>query len=369
MYEQTDKMKFLRGQQLYTDVIADREDQIDIARKKKEAAVALERKWHEDMMARLAESERRESEEAARRKAKHKDISEIQQKQLEDTKNKLVHQLTTAFVEGQLIKQMAIDDLVEEQRIAAEKQAEAKKQNAEMLKANTNLKDLRKELLKVEQIEADKRKKEVEHMEARVKGRHDLEKKHFEERQKIRMQLIEVATRDLESRKHKEDTILDKHKAESEQKHLEEMERRRLRKEKADEAIELSRRMQIRLKEERKVADKQGAQILAECWKKRNAELEEEQSREAEDRFNKNLEIRRSQEAQVLENRRIAAELKANEILRDEQTKAVMLEDDDRFRDFAQIEIERFRAKGKKTFLLERARDAKDIQLLAGKHK
>ena len=48
---------------------------------------------------------------------------------------------------------------------------------------------------------------------------------------------------------------------------------------------------------------------------------------------------------------------------------AVMMEDDERFRNFAQMEIDRFKAKGKKTFLLERARDAKDIQLLAGKHK
>ena len=32
MYEQTDKMKFLRSQQLYTDVIADREDQVQFAK-------------------------------------------------------------------------------------------------------------------------------------------------------------------------------------------------------------------------------------------------------------------------------------------------------------------------------------------------
>jgi len=46
-----------------------------------------------------------------------------------------------------------------------------------------------------------------------------------------------------------------------------------------------------------------------------------------------------------------------------------MAEDDSRFRDFAQMEIDKFNVKGKKTFLLERARDAKDIQMLAAKNK
>ena len=60
MYEQTDKMKFLRGQQLYTDVIADREDQVAQKKKKEEDLKVEEQKWHDDMMKRLKESERRE---------------------------------------------------------------------------------------------------------------------------------------------------------------------------------------------------------------------------------------------------------------------------------------------------------------------
>jgi hypothetical protein len=72
---------------------------------------------------------------------------------------------------------------------------------------------------------------------------------------------------------------------------------------------------------------------------------------------------------QIQDNRRKRAEDRADDLLRDEQTKAVMMEDDERFKNFAQMEIDRFKAKGKKVFLLERARDAKDIQLLAGKNK
>jgi len=59
MYEQTDKMKFLRSQQLYTDVIADRQDQVEFLRNKNASIKEDEKKWHTDMMARLEESERR----------------------------------------------------------------------------------------------------------------------------------------------------------------------------------------------------------------------------------------------------------------------------------------------------------------------
>jgi hypothetical protein len=364
MYEQTDRMKFLRSQQLYTDVIADREDQVAFLNSKREALKEDDKKWHINMMENLEEAERREKAEAAKRKSKSKDISEIQQKQLVDTKNQLVKKLKADYVEGQLIKQMTIDDIMEEQAVHAAKLAAAKKQNAEMLKANMNLKDLRKELLKVEEVEAAKRKKDVQNMNRIVIARKALEDKHFEERQAVRQRMIEIATKDLESRKAAADGILEKHHKESEAKYQAEMEARRLRKEKALFAIDMSRQMQIKLKKERRDAETNQASILAEHWKKRNAEIESETQKEANDKWNKNWEIRRSQESQIMDNRRLRAEERASEMLRDEQTKAVMAEDDERFRNFAQIEIDRFKEKGKRTFLLEKARDATDITVM-----
>ena len=364
MYEQTDRMKFLRSQQLYTDVIADREDQVSGLQAKRDLLKKDDEKWHNKMMANLTEAERREKAEVDKRKNKSKDISEIQKKQLVDTKNTLVKNLKADHLEGQLIKQMIVEDIMEEQKVHHEKQAAAKLQNAEMLKANMNLKDLRKELLKVEQIEADKRAKDVEGMNRIVKARYALEKKHFDERQAVRQKMIEIATADLAKRKEAGNAILEKHLIETEKKYQAEMERRRVRKGKAMEAIDMSRQMQIKLKKERAETEINSAQLLAEHWKKRNGEIEIESQQEAEDRWNKNWEIRRSQETQIMDNRRLRAEEKASTMLRDEQTKAVMAEDDDRFKNFAQIEIDRFAAKGKKTFMLEKARDAVDITVM-----
>ncbi|GMH72916.1 hypothetical protein TL16_g06042 [Triparma laevis f. inornata] len=369
MYEQTDKMKFLRGQQLYTDVIADREDQVQFLKNKNQAEKEMEKHWHEDMMVRLKESDRREKVETDRRKSKSLAICEIQKRQLQDTKDQLIMKLNKDYVEGQLMKQMVTADIVEEQRIHAEKQAAQKQQNAAMLAANMNLKDLRKELLKVEEVEAAKRKLQVDDMQRIVKARAALEQKHFDERQAIREKLIADATRDLEARHTKEENILEKHREETEQKYQDEMARRRMQKAKGDHAIDMSRKMQIHLRKERAETEKIQAAMLAEHWKTRNAEIEQESQKEAQDSWDKNWENRRSQEAQVQENRYKKAEARANDLLRDEQTKAVMMEDDERFKNFAQIEIERFALKGKRTFLLERARDAKDIQLLAGKNK
>jgi hypothetical protein len=195
MYEQTDRMKFLRSQQLYTDVIADREDQVSSLEAKRQEQKDYDKMWHEKLMVNLTDHERREKAEAEKRKSKSKDISEIQQKQLVDTKNTLVKKLEADYIEGQLIKQMTIDDIMEEQKIHAQKQEAARKQNAEMLAANMNLKDLRKELLKVEGVEAEKRAKDVASMNRIVVARQKLEKKHFNDRQAIRQRMIEVATK------------------------------------------------------------------------------------------------------------------------------------------------------------------------------
>jgi len=284
MYEQTDKMKFLRGQQLYTDVIADREDQITLLHRKKEELKVDEQKWHDDMMVRLKESDRRQHEEVSRRKNKSKAISEIQQKQLLDTKNQLIKKLEADFVEGQLMKEMIQQDILDEQKIHYEKLQEAKERNAAMREANMNLQDLRTELLKVEGVEAAKRAEQVATMDRIVKARHGLEKKHFAERQAIRMKLIEIATKDLNARKEKEDGILEKHHAESEAKHQKEMAYRADRKKRQDAAIDRSRQMQIKLRQERKGSDKAAAALLAEHWKERNAEIEEEQHKEHTDR-------------------------------------------------------------------------------------
>ena len=206
-------------------------------------------------------------------------------------------------------------------------------------------------------------------MDRVVKARAALEKKHFEDRQRVRMKLIEDATRNLNAIKQQEDRVLEKHKEETEAKYIKDQAYRKDRARRQYEAIDKSRQLQIQLRNSRAASEKQSATLLAEHWKHRNSEIEAEEAKEAKDRWDKNWEIRRSQESQVNSNRRRKAEERAGELLRDEQTKAVMAEDDERFRDFAQREIEHFKARGKKTFLLERARDAVDIQMLAAKNK
>merc|ERR1711998_327741 len=71
LYEQTDKMKGLRSAQLFTDVIADREEQV--------AERSIKKKWTDErggdyyfvMMQQLAEANKKEEEEEKLRKAKY----------------------------------------------------------------------------------------------------------------------------------------------------------------------------------------------------------------------------------------------------------------------------------------------------------
>ena len=56
---------------------------------------------------------------------------------------------------------------------------------------------------------------------------------------------------------------------------------------------------------------------------------------------------------------------KAARLAADEQTLAVMLEDDERFKAVASDELAKARAEGKGVHMIERALNAKDVTLLA----
>jgi len=92
--------------------------------------------------------------------------------------------------------------------------------------------------------------------------------------------------------KEKEDGILEKHHKETEAKYQADQAYRKDRAKRQNAAIDQSRQLQITLKEERAQTERSQAQLLAEHWKHRNTEIEAEEGKEAQDRWDKNWEIR-----------------------------------------------------------------------------
>ena len=93
LYEQTDKMKNLRSQQMYCDVLADRAEQAEEKRLMKTWDAERERAHHEQMLAQITESEARERAEVEARAAKNREIAEMQQLQLGEYRQLYVRRL------------------------------------------------------------------------------------------------------------------------------------------------------------------------------------------------------------------------------------------------------------------------------------
>merc|ERR1719164_242143 len=306
LYEQTDKMKNLRSQQMYCDVLADRAEQAEEKRLMKTWDAERERAHHEQMLAQITESEARERAEL-----------------------------------------------------------KARMQCEEMTLANSHLKGLRSELQQAEAREEANRKEDLRKQEALNNARMTLEKNRFETRQAIRQRMIDRACEDLARIKNTEEVRLEKQAREKREQEdaLEALRAERAARQGA--AIDRSRQMQLQLKAEKRRAEREQTAAMVTHWKAKNEAIEKEEAEETGARRLKNLEIRATQEAQMHEVRARKAGEKAARLAADEQTLAVMLEDDERFKAVASDELAKARAEGKGVHMIERALNAKDVTLLA----
>ena len=132
LYEQTDKMKNLRSQQMYCDVLADRAEQAEEKRLMKTWDAERERAHHEQMLAQITESEARERAEVEARAAKNREIAEMQQLQLGEYRQLYVRRLQQEKEEGELLLKKAEEDVLEDHERAAERSLKARMQCEEM---------------------------------------------------------------------------------------------------------------------------------------------------------------------------------------------------------------------------------------------
>jgi len=365
LYEQTDKMKNLRSQQMYSDVLADRAEQAEEKRLMKQWEVEREAGHHESMCRQISESEAREVAEKEARSAKNREIAEMQQAQLHEYRQLYIRRLQQEKEEGELLLKKAEEDVLEDHERAAERSLKARMQCEEMQLANEHLKGVRAVLAKQEEVEEAKRKGDLEKKEALDSMRKELEKTRFETRQAIRQKMIDHAVSELAKIKNTEETRLENQVREKREKEdaLEELRQQRAARQAA--AIDRSRQMQLQLKSEKRRQAREATAAMVEHWKVKNEAIEKEEMDEAAARRLKNLEIRATQEAQMNETRARKEGEKQARLLADQQTLAVMLEDDERYKAVAADELAKAHAEGKRTHMIEKALNAKDVTLLA----
>lgn len=390
-YEENERVRILRSQQLYTDVIETRQEQVKEKEQQEEEFKKEERQWHEQTVVSIESAKERDEKKQAMNKYKAIENARAMaaQKVASETRFRNL-QSQRMEEEKALIKSVELEN-EKSRNTAMARKTEARekaKSNMKRLALDANKKE--EERIKLELAEEEKRIKDISRSSFVAKARADLEVKHFEQRQAARKLLSDKASKELQSRSAKEVEIFIR-----DQKAIENKGRAR-KEEEARKALLLetvvdeSRKQQIELKEQNRVKQLgEDAAFIQQSTKQCLQELACEKKKEAE-RRNRNLMYKKLQEEQILERKQrestsVQAKLEEERkvgyhFLRfmlqsflfvsgtftsqrhvithtsffNMQVAEKFAKEDDLFQEFAMKEMERFRSEGKSTNLIRK---------------
>lgn len=299
-YEQKGKARFLRSQQLYTDVIATREQQIIEKAQNEAKLVEEETQWHQQTMQRVNETEKREKMDSLVQKQKARKIGELTSKQnleKETTMKREIKQQNKEEVVA--IRRIAHDDIKEEERQFLDKLTAKRKTREEMDRLSDDIKKASEARLQKEMEEAMKREEIIAEKTLLVNERAQLERHHFELRQAARKIESGQVAKELSARVAKSAELFIKEKKKQEAKAMERQEREVRERKHMEARIHQSRQEQIQLKEARKVEETKESIMHTELCKAMNLKEQRKEREEEHVRRQKDIDIRKFQEKQI----------------------------------------------------------------------
>jgi hypothetical protein len=110
IYEQNDRVKAFQSKMLLADALLEREAQQEITRRKKELEQRLDINYKEMLLEKIKIDEEVEKEKEQELKIKKEKIKVILRDQHEDMKKRYVKKMQEEKIEGEIIKQRAIED-------------------------------------------------------------------------------------------------------------------------------------------------------------------------------------------------------------------------------------------------------------------
>eukprot|EP01006_Ploeotia_vitrea_P019374 TRINITY_DN51562_c0_g1_i1.p1 TRINITY_DN51562_c0_g1~~TRINITY_DN51562_c0_g1_i1.p1 ORF type:complete len:382 (-),score=61.70 TRINITY_DN51562_c0_g1_i1:276-1421(-) len=281
LYEQTDKMKNLRSQQSYCDVLETRITQIDDKQKVKDLEKVEAAKYHQTILERVRKGDAEDVVKAQKVKDQFKLIAISREQQLKEVKERRDKIKQEEIEVGLQLRKRAQEDMEEEIRLHEEKIIRERENNYRTIQANEKLRQ-EKEMIKAqEQLAEETREQEIEKTEKRNLARKALEKRRFEKKQIQRQKIIDAAVEALSKKTSNENYIQAKQEAELQEKEdkkfADKEEKRRI----EWENIVASRTSMIEKRKQEKIKEKQEIERLAEIAKEKGRrELQEEKDRE-----------------------------------------------------------------------------------------
>lgn len=210
IYDQTDKMKMLKSQKLYADVIATRFEQIDRKQQEREKQLLIEQQFHENILRQIEKGELDEKMKAEKVKAQIEVIKTTRKEQLEETRKKKEELERLSREEGLRLRKEARERYEEDLRNQELRSRMIAESNIKTLKANEELKEVKLQLQKEEAAKLAAREAEAALIEKRKNDLKYVEKRRFEKSQEMRQTLIDRAVEGLSQSLNKEQTIMNK---------------------------------------------------------------------------------------------------------------------------------------------------------------
>ena len=272
IYEQTDKMKLLKSQKLYADVVYTRFQQVDKKQEVKEALKVEDAKFHEIILERVKRGEEEEAEKIAKREKEIELMKKSRVEQVEEVRRAREEKARQTREDGLRMKAIAEEQLREDIQKYEDKIRRGKETTAKLVAANEQMKLERRERLEEERLKALERDAEVEVIEARKRALKQLEKERFDKSQLTRQMLIDAAVYQLSLKKSEEDTLMQKQGQEIKDREDKAIQDKQ---DKADRDWDItvqSRSAMIARKEAANKAQKEQDDFLAAKWKRENEE-------------------------------------------------------------------------------------------------
>ena len=218
MYDQTDKMKGLKSQRAYADVIHYRETQVQERLKREADETEWGKQFHVAILERVAKGEAEEEEKKQRHAKTVKILAVARKEQVDEVRAQKAAERAVSDAIGQAIKDQAKKQQEDDYAAAVAKQARIAESNAAMVVANEKLLAVRRQILAQEEEAAAARDAEKDVIEGRKKALKALEIRRFEKSQETRQKIIDAAVKQLAAKSNKDEALLEKQVGEAKEK-------------------------------------------------------------------------------------------------------------------------------------------------------
>lgn len=364
LYEQTDKMKNLRSQQLYSDVLYSRIDQLEDKKRAKVKTKEEDAVYHQIILEKVAKGDAEDAAKAKKVAEQLRLVGVSRQEQLEEVRRKREIEKEEERQVGLRIKERAREAVEEELRALEEKQRLAHESNLKMIAANEKIKQEKEVIRAQEQLAAEQREREIETTEKRNLARKALEKRRFEKKQVQRQKIIDAAVEALAKKTSNEEYIQAKQEAELQEREDKKIADKEAKRAKEWGEIVASRSAMCEKRKKERAQDRREAMRLSEIATKKALDAIQEEKDKAKHARELTIMTKKMQLQQAVETKRDKLNRKVKEREEERVLQELSSQDDDKFNNIAREKIIEYGKSGKNVIPLMRALEYAQPDLL-----